>query len=187
MPKDLKYCDYDFAKVQDSKGGFIFQEEKERTSTLVTNCSKCGSIDTDVAFQSAFQLSYCHACARKVDLLTKTECKQDYLLTDYDLKTLKFMQKKRVHEMKLYIREQVEKVAILKWKSLELLDQEILKRADEKTERKKTKFQDKMKKLRTKSLVKNLIREDHVHDFVSGNGIHVCECGFSVEYETIDI
>lgn len=186
MPKSLKYCDFDFAKIQDSKGGFIYEEEKERISVLATNCMLCGSIDTDVSFKSAFQLDYCHSCARKVDLLTKTECKQDYLLSDYDLKPLKFMQKKKVHEMKLYIKSQVEQQAIKKWKSIELLDQEILKREDEKQERKQSRFADKMKKLRTKSMVTNLIREDHKHEFESKNGIQSCSCGFQMEYETID-
>ena len=187
MPKSLKFCEYDFAKIQDSKGGFIYEEEKERIVVLDTSCTKCGSIDTDVAFKSAFQLDYCHACAKKVDLLTKTESKQDYLLTDYDLKPLKYMQKKRIHEMKLYLKFEVEALAIKKWKSMELLDCEILKREDEKSERKQLKFKDKMKKLRTKSMVTNLIKSDHQHEFSVKDGIQACECGFQMEYETIDI
>lgn len=49
-------------------------------------CRECGSLEIDFVWEEVFHLSVCGKCKEKYpekySLLTKTECKEDYLLTD---------------------------------------------------------------------------------------------------------
>lgn len=52
-------------------------------------CRDCQSMDIDPTFMKVFNCFVCKTCQRdkpeKYSLLTKTECKEDYLLTDRKL------------------------------------------------------------------------------------------------------
>lgn len=52
-------------------------------------CKICGSQDIDFTFHKVFNTDVCAQCKHEVpekfSLLTKTECKEDYLLTDREL------------------------------------------------------------------------------------------------------
>lgn len=49
-------------------------------------CRDCRSLEIDFVWNEVFHISVCNKCKEKYpekySLLTKTECKQDYLLTD---------------------------------------------------------------------------------------------------------
>lgn len=49
-------------------------------------CRECGSLDIDFVWEEVFGCCVCAGCKEKMpekySLLTKTECKEDYLLTD---------------------------------------------------------------------------------------------------------
>lgn len=49
-------------------------------------CRECKSLEIDFVWEEVFHLCVCHKCKEKnpdkYSLLTKTECKEDYLLTD---------------------------------------------------------------------------------------------------------
>ncbi len=49
-------------------------------------CRECGSLEVDWVWEEVFHLCVCNKCKNnlpdKYSLLTKTECKEDYLLTD---------------------------------------------------------------------------------------------------------
>lgn len=49
-------------------------------------CRECGSLEIDFVWEEVFHLCVCNKCKEKIpdkySLLTKTECKEDYLLTD---------------------------------------------------------------------------------------------------------
>ena len=49
-------------------------------------CTHCGSIHLDLQYRVVFNVMVCKACKAlhpdSYSLLTKTECKEDYLLTD---------------------------------------------------------------------------------------------------------
>lgn len=49
-------------------------------------CRECRSLEIDFVWEEVFHICLCNACKEKYpekySLLTKTECKQDYLLTD---------------------------------------------------------------------------------------------------------
>lgn len=56
-------------------------DEKERK-----NCRECGTLEVDFVWEEVFGCAVCNACKEKYpekySLLTKTECREDYLLTD---------------------------------------------------------------------------------------------------------
>lgn len=50
------------------------------------NCRECGSMEIDFVWDEVFNCCVCNACKEKIpekySLLTKTECREDYLITD---------------------------------------------------------------------------------------------------------
>lgn len=112
-----KYFDYDLSKMVNSKGGFLVEDgkevdedsrvkerERERQRakqnleppmyldpSLNPKCRECQSIDIDYTYKKIFGCLVCNKCKdehpEKYGLLTKTECKEDYLLTDRELLT----------------------------------------------------------------------------------------------------
>lgn len=59
----------------------VLNEEKDRK-----RCRECGSMEIDFVWEEVFKCCICNSCKDKYpdkySLLTKTECKEDYLLTD---------------------------------------------------------------------------------------------------------
>ncbi|RKO90087.1 XPA protein C-terminus-domain-containing protein, partial [Blyttiomyces helicus] len=192
--------EFDLSKIKDTRGGFLLDEVTEEpgskrprleerkpvvdppldpTGKGNPTCETCKSIDVDPAFRLHFKVDVCRACkdtiADRYSLLTKTECKEDYLLTDSELKDYKRLphwerpnpHKSTYSNMLLYMRgHQVEKFAFEKWGSPEALDAEFERREDEKKARKEKKFQSKLMELRKKtrtSTWQKKLPEDHVH------------------------
>lgn len=95
---NLKYCDYDFSKMKDPKGGFILEEQsapteeeerkKERemidkrnlleANPVCESCESPGEIDTNFLYY--FGVPVCNSCRKsnseRYSLLTKTECRK---------------------------------------------------------------------------------------------------------------
>lgn len=59
----------------------VLEDPKERK-----RCRECNSFEVDFVWEEVFHISVCHKCKEKIpekySLLTKTEAKEDYLLTD---------------------------------------------------------------------------------------------------------
>ncbi len=59
----------------------VLAEKKEQK-----RCKECGGLEIDFVWEEVFHCQVCNACKdkfpEKYSLLTKTECKEDYLLTD---------------------------------------------------------------------------------------------------------
>ncbi|CAG7852539.1 DNA repair protein rad14 {ECO:0000305} AltName: Full=XP-A family homolog rhp14 {ECO:0000303/PubMed:11408483} [Serendipita indica DSM 11827] len=174
-------------------------------------CRECGSLDIDHVFHRTFRCLVCNACKNtypeKYSLLTKTECKEDYILTDSELRDeelLPHMLKPNPHSaawnnMMLFLRYQVEEFAWKKWGSPEALDKEFYRREEEKRRKKSKKFERGLKELRRKTregIWQKRKDEEHVHDFGpvlvdddedgegEGLGKQRCkECGFEIEVE----
>jgi DNA-repair protein complementing XP-A cells len=116
-------------------------------------CFECSSIELDFQFLRLFNTHVCYKCKdkfpEKYSLLTKTECKEDYLLTDPELRdeeVLPHMLKANPHKstfanMMLYVRYQVEEFAWKKWGGSEGLDKEWERREKQKKEKKDKKFE----------------------------------------------
>ncbi|KZS93266.1 hydrophilic protein [Sistotremastrum niveocremeum HHB9708] len=173
---------------------------------------KCGeclvSMDIDHQFRNVFGVNVCHRCKNdkpeKYSLLTKTECREDYLLTDSELKDedeLPHILKANPHKatwnnMMLFLRMQVEAFALKKWGTFEALDAEFVRRENDKKKKKGKKFEEGLKELRrrTREGVWQKRRDaEHQHVFGDaeitgddGEAVQRCrECGFEVEIELL--
>lgn len=147
-------------------------------------CVHCGTTDLDDQLRTVFGVMCCTPCKKErpemYSLLTKTECKEDYLLTERAFRTLP---PSRAHahlpplaaelkdtelmphllrpnphrptysNMMLFLRCQVEEFAFSdkKWGSPEALDAEFERREAEKKEKKSKKFAKKLQELRKKT------------------------------------
>ncbi|KAK6544114.1 hypothetical protein TWF694_000824 [Orbilia ellipsospora] len=174
-------------------------------------CYECESLELDFKFLEIFGSRVCNKCKEKLpdkySLLTKTECREDYLLTDPELRDeelLPHMEKPNPHKsnwatMNLYLRYQVEEFAWKKWGSPEALDAEYERRTEDAKRRKETKFQKRLLDLKKRTRVETWKRTGrfegadrgkHVHDWGEllekddgdGMGVKTCtECGMEVE------
>ncbi|KAH9921991.1 thioesterase-like superfamily-domain-containing protein [Epithele typhae] len=235
-----KYFEYDLSKMVNSKGGFLVEDGKEVDEELLTKekererqravqnaeppmwldpelnprCKECNTMDIDQTFRKVFGCLVCNKCKNekpeKYSLLTKTECKEDYLLTDPELRDQEVMphllkanpHKSTFANMMLFLRYQVEEFAWKKWGSPEALDAEWQKRVNEKKKKKNKKFENGLKELRrrTRETVWQK-RKDQEHKHMYGptekgsDGVsrQICHmCGFSqitdaLEVEQLDV
>ena len=136
-------------------------------------CRECGNLEIDFNWETIFHCAVCNACKEKdpdkYSLLTKTEAKEDYLLTDPELRDEELLphlerpnpHKSTFHNMMLFLRYQVEDYAFSdkKWGSSEALDEEFEKREGEKKRRKEEKFKTKLKELKKRTRVEAYRRE----------------------------
>ncbi len=130
-------------------------------------CRECGSLEIDWKWEEVFGCAVCNTCKEKTpdkySLLTKTEAKEDYLLTDPELKDeelLPHLERPNPHKstwnnMMLFLRYQVEEYAFSskKWASPEALDEEFSRRETDKKKRKEDKFKLKLQELKRKTRV----------------------------------
>ncbi|KAF2862476.1 DNA repair protein [Piedraia hortae CBS 480.64] len=134
------------------------QEEEKR-------CRECRGLEIDWEWDEVFKTQVCNSCKdkfpEKYSLLTKTEAKEDYLLTEPELKDeslLRRLTKTNPHkstwnDMLLFVRYQVEEYAFEKWGGEEELDKEFERRTAEKKERKEKKFRNKLQDLKRRTRV----------------------------------
>ncbi|XP_028911047.1 DNA repair protein complementing XP-A cells isoform X1 [Ornithorhynchus anatinus] len=181
------------AKVVDTGGGFILEEEKEeehRIGKVVHQpgpvlecdyilCEECGKEFMDSYLVNNFDLATCDNCRDadgKHKLITKTDAKQQYLLKDCDLEkrepVLRFILKKNPHhahsgDMKLYLKLQVTKRALEVWGSEEALEEAREGRREKREKMKQKKFDKKVKDLR-RAIRSSVWKKDtgaHEHEY----------------------
>lgn len=130
-------------------------------------CRECNSLEIDWKWQDVFGIGVCNLCKEKepdkYSLLTKTEARDDYLLTDPELKDEELLphlerpnpHKQSFHAMQLFLRLQVEAYAFspAKWGSPEALDEEYEKRREVSKARKEKKFKNKLEDLKKRTRV----------------------------------
>ncbi|KAK9727626.1 DNA repair protein rad14 [Basidiobolus ranarum] len=227
LKRNNPYYEYDLSNMVDTRGGFLVDEEEEEGSKkkkyeppklipeldLSLNpeenpkCKECGSIELDPIFLTIFNLHVCSKCKEefpdKFSLITKTEAKEDYLLTDPELKDRDLFpcwkkpnpRKSTWNDMMLFVREQVEEFAFKKWGGEEALDAEFEKRQSDKKKRKDKKFRAKLADLRrrTRTSTWEKKREEHVHEYdepvedqETGEMTKTCKsCGFQLSYDEL--
>lgn len=171
-------------------------------------CRECGAREVDWKWLDIFDIAVCQVCKEKLpdkySLLTKTEVKEDYLLTDPELKDESLLphlerpnpHKATWHNMFLYLRCQIEEYAFSekRWGSAEALDEEFNKRSAENKRRKETKFKNKLAELKKRTKYEAHKRNQkgssgkfgddlgdgrHVHDF--GRAVDNPETGVPVK------
>lgn len=203
------YIDYDFSTMKDSFGGFISDDPKlkakdeksleqwkeDQKSKITTEppppqdisnlpkCHECQSIEIDQQLFTVFDCKVCKKCKElkpeKYSLLTKTECREDYFLTDPELKDtslLKRLEKPNPYSgtysrMQLFLRYQVEEYAFKKWGGEEGLDKEWQRREEMRVNRREKKFESKLKEMRKRTRAEEYTRklrnnsDAHVHEW----------------------
>ena len=171
-------------------------------------CRECGILEVDWKWVDIFKIAVCNNCKEKFpekySLLTKSEAREDYLLTDPELKDenlLPHLERPNPHKstwatMFLYLRCQVEEYAFSerKWRSAEALDEEFARRETDKKKRKEVKFKNKLADLKKRTKVEQYQRSrkggggkfgddlgdgKHVHEF--GRPIDNSETGVPVK------
>ncbi|PGH03599.1 DNA repair protein [Helicocarpus griseus UAMH5409] len=139
----------------------VFNKKEQKS------CRECGSIEIDWKWEETLKCTVCNSCKEKFpekySLLTKTEAKEDYLLTDPELRDeelLPHLEKPNPHKatwnnMMLYLRYQVEEYAFSpkKWGSPEALDAEFEKREATKKRQREAKFKSKLHDLKKRTRV----------------------------------
>ncbi|KAI9342771.1 hydrophilic protein [Zopfochytrium polystomum] len=143
-------------------------------------CVECLSVDLDTSYWRYFKVLVCRSCKEKFkekySLLTKTECKEDYLLTESEMRdttVLPFWEKPNPHKstyanMMLYLRMHVEAFALQKWGSHEAMDAEFERRESEKKDRKDKKYKKKLIELRKKTRTSTWMHKparEHTHEY----------------------
>ncbi|KAK9897703.1 DNA repair protein [Cystobasidium minutum MCA 4210] len=171
-------------------------------------CKICGSQEIDFTFHKVFNTNVCAQCKHenpeKFSLLTKTECKEDYLLTDPELRDTDILphllrpnpHRSTYSNMMLFLREQVEAFAFSdqKWGSPEALDAEFERREEERKKKKNKKFEQSLKDLRRRTTTNRWHKRkeaEHEHTFseasftnAQGQSVKQCrECGLEIEVE----
>ncbi|ODN87378.1 DNA repair protein [Cryptococcus wingfieldii CBS 7118] len=143
-------------------------------------CADCGSLEIDHVFEKTFGVRVCRKCQKekpeKYSLLTKTECKEDYLLTDPELRDEDLIPHllrpnpyaSNYSNMMLFMRAQVEKVAYDKWGGDEGLDKEWERREEFKKRKREEKFEAGLRDLRKRTrnnLYQRKQDAQHVHEY----------------------
>ena len=208
-------------KLVDSGGGFFIEEAGEEDvpeATVITelppplmppdqpSCEDCDKDFADSYLFRTFDHPVCDECKNMErdgphELITKTDAKNQFLLQDLhferDGNPLKFLLRKNPHnprygDMKLFLRLQIEKVAIDIWGSEEELEKEIEKREANKVLLKQKRYQKKMKELRkavrSSLFTKNLDAHTHSYgeesyDEDKDEYSKTCDCGHVLTYE----
>ncbi|KLT45064.1 DNA repair protein [Cutaneotrichosporon oleaginosum] len=173
-------------------------------------CDECKSLEIDQSFVKVFDVRVCKNCKEKYpekySLLTKTECKEDYLLTDPELRDtdlLPHLLKANPHaasysNMMLFLRMQVEEVAWKKWGGEKGLDEEWARREEFKKRKREAKFEAGLRDLRKRTRNNQYQRRteaQHVHEFEDAEEvtnrhgdtrtIQRCTCGAEQEVEVL--
>ena len=173
----------------------------------IPRCRECQSMEVDANLMTNFNVRACRKCIKalpeKYSLLTKTECKEDYLLTEPELQDttlLPRIEKPNPHgysRMQLFVRFQVEEFAWKKWGGPEELDKEWERREENKVKRKEKKYHDQLREMRKRTRAEEYTRklrdgkslgERHVHDWSSPVNIdkhtikrRCIDCGIETE------
>ncbi|RGB31996.1 XPA protein C-terminus-domain-containing protein [Rhizophagus diaphanus] len=228
MKKFQNYVEYDFSKMKDTRGGFLSEQQDENPKKRKweppepefealepsmsidpaenQKCKECNSVELDSLFRKTFKVNVCKNCKEKYpekySLITKSEAKEDYLLTDpelRDVEILPHLSKPNPHKatwnnMMLYLREQVEEFAFKKWGGEEGLDEEYEKRVSLKKKKKDKKFKTKLADLRKRTRTDVLtVQKNHKHEFgeteedpETGVTTQSCEiCGMQIEVDIL--
>ncbi len=119
----------------------VVQVEGTSSTWRCDNLKESGAIcngNCDKQIREIYEEIVCYSCKKnsnQYEFLTKETIKKEYLLSDADIESIKYLNKPNPHNarwsnIKLYLRKYVEKCASQKWNGLENLFTEIQNRED---------------------------------------------------------
>lgn len=166
----------------------------------ILRCKLCGASSYNLELLKFFNTIVCNPCKKEhVEMVTKGTAKADFLCTDGDLLGLKFVERSNPKKpgwnaMKLYLKSEIEAIALKKYTDAEGLVEAKRNREVAKLEKRikanKKKRESNEPRLARKPAKKtkkqiSLEKKAHTHDFEDGDGCEVCRiCGFTVEVIT---
>lgn len=191
--KKSDYIEYDFSTMKDTRGGFINDDaaikgdhksleewQKEQRNlrdapppmdlSAMPKCYDCQSVNLDKQLYDVFRCRVCRACKEKnpdkYTLLTKTEVKEDYFITDPELNdTALFRRLEKANpysgtfsRMQLFLRYEVEAYSFKKWGSPEALDLEWTRREEMRVKRREKKYEQTLREMRKKTRAEEFTR-----------------------------
>ncbi|SCU80278.1 LADA_0B06150g1_1 [Lachancea dasiensis] len=204
----------EWQRAQQERRALYEDAQPPEHPSLAPKCVECHiNTELDPLLHDVFKLQVCKACAKslpeKYSLLTKTECKEDYFLTDPELNDnalFNRFEKPNPHSgtfarMQLFVRCQIEAFAYQKWGGETGLDGEWQRREEAKAQRREKKYKEKMREMRVKTraqeyttkLLNRKHGKEHVHAFsaavdggVNEDGIRMVkrrcfECGLETQ------
>lgn len=153
-------------------------------------CRKCGGgpILTDI--KKDLGIPICGYCRGSLKLITKTDCKKLYALTDAEIMQFKYISKpntkhSRRNNIFLFVEDEIKNFSILKHGNIECLEKIKNDKKLSSQKLKINKLKNKVKKLKNKVIYRPRT-EFHRHEFVQKGNKGVCKCGFEVEQEEIN-
>ncbi|KAF2365028.1 XPA protein [Trinorchestia longiramus] len=172
----------DFSNVSEAEVIAALRKAEEPAPLLLEDRPRCG--DCGNSFDSSYLLKFfdhptcddCRDSETRHALVTKTDARTEYLLTDVDLDKreppLRFIVRKNPHnerwgEMKLYLKLQIEKRCLEVWGSEEALEEAMAKKAAQRELAKQKKFKKKMQELRmnVRSSLYTRASKSHEHEY----------------------
>lgn len=169
-------------------------------------CKLCNTFDIDHDIRRHYNVPVCRTCCEahpeRFSLITKTEARTDYMLTDPELNDKDLLPRwekpnpRKTHwsNMFLYLREQVEEYAFKKWGGEDAMDAEFERREAVAKDRKDKKFKKELSDLRRRTRTSTWQKDKHtrhVHSYGpsmpngdEGSSVQKCvECGMEIECE----
>lgn len=153
-------------------------------------CIYCHGLPLVDEIKKTFNVSVCHRCKKeRIRLLTKTDCKQKYLLTEEEIRQFNAISRRNPHsiawnDMQLYLEEQIRRFALEKYGSDENIEEERERRKDSHKKKRVKRLEKSIRAAKQRVFMKPRA-ERHRHSFVSQGGKGVCECGMEVELEEL--
>eukprot|EP00898_Chlorokybus_atmophyticus_P007093 jgi/Chlat1/7385/Chrsp6S07421 len=201
-----------------SVGGGAAAGEEERQASgqlpsgrFIGSCENCDNPAVNGEYKEVFGIDVCFGCRRDLEhyrLVTKSEAKDKWLLTDADLRKLRFVNKENPRHrdwsaMALYLKKQVMEASYRKHggeHGLAVAHEEALQARLQRSELKRRKSdtdarveQARQKRIAEKIATEVLV-EEHKHVYPDESEAYdeeedvwtkTCACGFSIEYEKL--
>lgn len=183
------------------EGGFFAEETQilskdgeEDTVMLpvspAESCMHCSGIPVSQEMRSCFEILVCGKCRRyKVRLITKTKCREHYLLTEEEIQQFKYLTRSNPHrgswnDMQLYFEDEIARFSIQKHGSSDALERTKEERAEQLKRRKMGKIKKQIRGLKQKVFLKPRA-DPHRHVFERVRNKGVCGCGMEVDLEEL--
>lgn len=185
----------------DEDGGF-FKCEESTSSQIAENddiiipvskentCSHCGGIPLSSEMKNVFGVHICKKCQySKLKFITKTRCKEDYMLTDEEISQFKYLTRPNPHkgswnDMQLYIETQIADFSLSKYGSVEKIEENKQLREENNKKIKVNRIKQKIKEMKKKTFLKPE-KQQHIHKFVKNGKFSICKCGMKIEQEEL--
>lgn len=144
-------------------------------------CTECNAAPPCKDLYEAYGICVCGSCRRALKLITKSDAKQQYLLSDSDMQGLKWMERKNPQRsswtaMKLYLESSVQEVSYGKYGGREGLEEEARRRMGRKLDKRVQEREEKVRReARRVKRVKEIREEIAAQGRVDVDGVELDE------------